>query len=221
MLSLTSSLFRDALARHVDASKPDPLARRQIDSLRLGWEPRRRREQGLGRDGSPSRPPPEGAARRRRRTTAIPHEDAAEPDDDDDDDDDDWKWVCGGTLTMSSDYISISIGVDCECRTTSTMAPAGKSDGKSFGDEFYFRLSVSADFASSSPAAAGDAVAVCGDEPAGDGAVHDGGGVYQRVHHGDPHGGHYWRSAVFVGIRSGSSSLIKLPRPPVGGFPPN
>jgi hypothetical protein len=123
--------------------------------LRLGWEPRRRREQGLGRDGSPSRPPPERPARRRRWPTAIPHEDAAEPDDDDDDDDD-RKWVCGGTLTMSSDHISISIGVDCECRTTTTMTPAGKSDGKSFGDEFYFRLSVSADFASSSPAAAGE-----------------------------------------------------------------
>ena len=37
-MQLTISQFTDALARHIDASKPDPLAKSQIDSLHINWE---------------------------------------------------------------------------------------------------------------------------------------------------------------------------------------
>ncbi|KAL9182378.1 hypothetical protein ACHAXT_013030 [Thalassiosira profunda] len=46
---LTAADFQEALARRVDASKPDPLARRQIEHLGLDWEQQ-------GEEGEAQRP---------------------------------------------------------------------------------------------------------------------------------------------------------------------
>ncbi|KAL3780367.1 hypothetical protein ACHAW5_007125 [Stephanodiscus triporus] len=116
LLSLTTSQFHDALARHIDEFKPDPLARRQIENLNLRWI-------GIGKEEEEERPSSRIVrGRGRRRMSPGPGggghhrpEDAA--DDIDDDNDDDWESVCGGTLVVSSEHISIVLEVDCEWRT--------------------------------------------------------------------------------------------------------
>jgi hypothetical protein len=79
MLQLTTSQFNDALARHIDASKPDPLARSQIESLHINWEQKEQILDGVDDDSR-------GGAGTK--TSSL-----------------------RGTLTLSSEYISVSIHV--------------------------------------------------------------------------------------------------------------
>ncbi|KAL3826229.1 hypothetical protein ACHAXA_006257 [Cyclostephanos tholiformis] len=119
---LTSSQFRDALARHIDSSKPDPLARRQIEKLRLNWvndDDRRPPRDRRGDEGR-RRPDDERSTQRQRSTittttkTLMNRPDhAADPYDDES-----WERVCGGTLALSSEHITVAIVVDCNFRTT-------------------------------------------------------------------------------------------------------
>lgn len=136
MISLTAEHFRDALDRHVDASKPDPLARGQIEGLRLGWE--QQREDGDGGGG-------EDPAREGRRGPEN-EQDGGRP----------TRRSLRGTLTLSSEYVRIAIRVVCDCKI---MGAAGgtRSNGAAeeaiavrsteeehFENEFYFRLTATA-----------------------------------------------------------------------------
>lgn len=124
---LTTARFRDALARYVEASKPDPLAKDQMESLRLSWE-----QEQLGDDDR------------------APSGDEA--------------YYCRsirGTLTLSSEFVSVAIHVVCNCkilncheddkRNNCTLSMNNESlntkestQNKSFQNEFYIRLTVGA-----------------------------------------------------------------------------
>lgn len=133
MLQLTTSRFNDALARHIDASKPDPLAKNQIESLYINWEQEEEQLDGVDDD---SRGGTAGT-----KTSSL-----------------------RGTLTLSSEYISVSIHVQCHwkmkdqsgqnkerrCDMNSKSASTTSSDGvdaaaaKQFQEEFDFKLTASA-----------------------------------------------------------------------------
>mmetsp|Transcript_507 Transcript_507/g.1018 ORF Transcript_507/g.1018 Transcript_507/m.1018 type:complete len:412 (-) Transcript_507:90-1325(-) len=138
---LTTSQFRDSLTRHIDATKPDPLAKAQIESIRLSWEHNQ----------------PDNA------------KDASEQlymGDNVEDRDNLRQFSLCGTLTLSSEYISIAIHVLRNCkikcsndnRITNHSSPINKGSrahqtdtrdsdstcNKHFQNEFYIQLTATA-----------------------------------------------------------------------------
>ena len=112
---LTTAQFQYALAKQIDASKPDPLAKRQIEELQLSWKQ-------CGGDGQ---------------DTAA---------------DGGGKSLLRGTLTLSSEFISILIHVTCKYRENcsgseiegNTDNTGEEEESKCFENVFYFQITVSA-----------------------------------------------------------------------------
>jgi len=143
--SLTAVRFRDALARHVDVSKPDPLARGQMEALRLDWD----QESSSDADGE--------LIRRQHSDGRGQHSNAGE-------EGHLWQWSLRGTLTLSSEYISVAIHVTCNCKlncgegkggndsyspmnqrgSEKDIATNGPIPNERFKNEFYIRLTVNA-----------------------------------------------------------------------------
>eukprot|EP00579_Thalassiosira_antarctica_P028523 CAMPEP_0202020206 /NCGR_PEP_ID=MMETSP0905-20130828/43935_1 /ASSEMBLY_ACC=CAM_ASM_000554 /TAXON_ID=420261 /ORGANISM="Thalassiosira antarctica, Strain CCMP982" /LENGTH=381 /DNA_ID=CAMNT_0048581729 /DNA_START=16 /DNA_END=1161 /DNA_ORIENTATION=+ len=148
---LTTAQFQDALAHQMDASKPDPLAKGQMENLRLRWE----QHQELNVDDGLA---PTASAE----TEGVMAGEGGAP----------RRWPLCGTLTLSSEFISIAIHVSCNCKTTSneddksdnSASPMGQAsmDQKSsteeedsipdkyFQNEFYIQLTVTANLLSTS-----------------------------------------------------------------------
>ena len=116
-MQLTTSQFTNALSRHIDESKPDPLAKCQLESLCLNWE------QGQ-LDGA------------------------------DDSGDSATKTSLCGTLTLSSEYISVSIHVLCYWKKTNQSGENDErscdaisncdGEAKQFQEELFIKLTASA-----------------------------------------------------------------------------
>eukprot|EP00984_Skeletonema_dohrnii_P030399 scaffold21815_cov157-Skeletonema_dohrnii-CCMP3373.AAC.2 len=121
---LTTSQFTDTLARHIDESKPDQLAKSQIENLGINWE-QEQLDGGVDDDSGVA-----GTT-----TSSL-----------------------RGTLTLSSEYISVSIHVLCNWKKTNQSGQndeqscdAGNhNDGvdaavaKQFQEEFFIKLTASA-----------------------------------------------------------------------------
>lgn len=123
--------FQDALARHVDSSKPDPLARGQMERLSLAWSEERAAEDEDGNnDLSPSQ-------------SSCDYADQAS-----------WDLTRRGTLTLSSEYISVAINVTWKFNGSGADdADGGEGSPKPlpraqrrFDNEFYLRIAVTASF---------------------------------------------------------------------------
>lgn len=80
-MQLTTSQFTDAFVRHIDESKPDPLAKSQMETLLISWE----EQEQLLDDGVD-----DGRGDAVAKTSSL-----------------------RGTLTLSSEYIAVSIHVQC------------------------------------------------------------------------------------------------------------
>ena len=92
---LTTAQFQDSLIRYIGTSKPDPLARAQLEKLALSWEQ-----------------------------------------------DDSEQMICCGTLSISSEYVCVTILVMCNCKIDTTNNTAGGA--ADFQNEFHFQLTASA-----------------------------------------------------------------------------
>ena len=133
-MQLTISQFTNAISRHIDESKPDPLAKSQIESLYVNWK----QQQQLQLDCVDADCGDSSATN---------------------------KTSMCGTLTLSSEYISVSIHVLCcwkksnhqrsdggEHDTKSCDARNNNSDGgdvvvattKQFQEELFIKLTASA-----------------------------------------------------------------------------
>ncbi len=101
MQLLATSQFTNALSRHIDESKPDPLAKSQIESLCVNWKQEQQHQlldctDDCGGDSSATN------------ETSI----------------------CG-TLILSSEYISVSIRVLCYWKKSNHQRSDGENDEKS------------------------------------------------------------------------------------------
>ena len=95
--------FEAALASHVDESKPDPLARRQMENIVLQWEPSPQQEQqGQGQESS-CEPKGHDAVEGKQSET---------------------KEMCGA-FTLFGEYMSVSIRSNCSWK----WQPCGQNDG--------------------------------------------------------------------------------------------
>ena len=152
---LTTLQFQNAIERHIYASKPDPLLKDQVEKLQVQWE--HKQYGGCGGDGQIQHQPPD---------CEQPH-----PINDTNLGDHTGRWTVCGTLTLSSEYISVSIHVNCRfntqnCKTNSqnsTSIQVNRSietstdkqeeitpNYNNFDNEFYIQLTVSAKLASTS-----------------------------------------------------------------------
>ena len=128
-MKLSSSQFVDAIARHLDGSKPDPLVKGQINSLHVNWE----EHASSGSSG----------------------------DSDDAADTSSSNYLTSsfrGTLTLSSEYISIAIHVTCywkkklpdgqqqkqSVKNTDGDGDDVISEAKIFQEEFYIKMNACA-----------------------------------------------------------------------------
>ena len=142
---ISTAQFHAAIARHIDETKPDPLAKRQLERISLRWKEDEEDEE-------------EKLALRNQRQQQQNNRTS----------------LVNGVLTLSSsEYISIVIRVVCEFRVSSLSSSktalttasddkiAPNEDGatssiqsedalKSFDDEFYFQLIVHAKLKSKS-----------------------------------------------------------------------
>ena len=117
-MQLTTSQFTDAFARHIDESKPDPLAKSQLESICVNWE--QEQLDGVNDDS---------------RDSAT-------------------KTSLCGTLTLSSEYISVSIHALCHWKKTKQSGEnderscdaISECDGvaKQFQEELFIKLTASA-----------------------------------------------------------------------------
>ncbi|KAL7538083.1 hypothetical protein ACHAXR_008283, partial [Thalassiosira sp. AJA248-18] len=122
---LTTAQFQDALARHIDVSKPDPLAKGQMENLRFEWE----QYADDGGDGSTQQ-----------------HSDKFEechPVTMAKDGEHSLRWSLGGTLTFSSEYISIAIHLHRKRYIEAATS-------KRWENEFYIQLTATANLVSAS-----------------------------------------------------------------------
>ena len=142
---ISTAQFHAAITRHIDETKPDPLAKRQLERISLSWK----EDEG---EGSLALRNQRQQQQQNNRTSLV-----------------------NGVLTLSSEYISIVIRAVCEFRVSSVSAskttlPTTLSDDKiapkavgatsliqsedvlksSFDDEFYFQLTVHAKLKSKS-----------------------------------------------------------------------
>lgn len=131
MLHLTTSQLHDAITRHIDESKPDPLAKNQMASLHLSWESS---PQMMGDDVDHQLNGGGGSGDADREAVEERESNLR------------------GTLTLSSDYVSIFIHVMCRWKTntehvsSSVDGTKSTSSDKQFQNEFYFRLTTTASF---------------------------------------------------------------------------
>lgn len=136
---LTTAQFQNALDRHIDVSKPDPLAKGQMENLRLSWQ------QSPDVVDDVSMP----SAKSGHNATAKKGGNQLN--------------ICG-TLTLSSEFLSVAIYVACDCKTNcdedalrnDCSAPIKRKgctkekstdesiSNHSFQNEFYLRLTVDA-----------------------------------------------------------------------------
>ena len=124
---LTTAQFQNAITRYIDSTKPDPLARGQIEQLNLCWEQHDDNDVGVIASGSNGGGEDESLT---------------------------YTWKLNGTFTISSEYISIAIRAICNCKirgdddvTKDDEEDANKPDddvGRVFENEFYIRLSITA-----------------------------------------------------------------------------
>ena len=125
-MKLSSSQFVDAIARHLDESKPDPLVKGQINSLHVNWE------QHASNDGGCSGDRDDAADTSSNLTSSF-----------------------RGTLTLSSEYISVAIHVACywkkkllpdsqSVKNTDGDGDAVNSEAKIFQEEFYIKMNACA-----------------------------------------------------------------------------
>ena len=110
-MDLTTDHFRQALARQIDALKPDPLARRQMETLRLDW-----RQAGEGTDAPRMALGPGTSLER----------DCGGP----------LRSLCGN-LRLASEYLAITIRAesDCKCRASAPGDEPGEDEGGGEGDD--------------------------------------------------------------------------------------
>ena len=133
---LTTAQFQNAITQYIDSTKPDPLARGQIEQLNLCWE-QHDNDVGVIASGS------NGGGESDESLT--------------------YTWKLNGTFTISSEYISIAIRAICNCKircdhdankvneedvNNTSACDNNKPDddvGRGvFENEFYIRLSVTA-----------------------------------------------------------------------------
>ena len=130
-MKLSSSQFVDAIARHLDESKPDPLVKGQINSLHVNWE------QHASNDGGGSGDRDDAAGDTSSNLTSS----------------------FRGTLTLSSEYISVAIHVTYywkkklpdssqqqrqSVKNTDGDGDAVNSEAKIFQEEFYIKMNACA-----------------------------------------------------------------------------
>lgn len=138
---LTMKHFQDALVRHIDEAKPDPLVKNQMMNLRVRWDQKPNGSQDVHVESSQKHAATDGslASKSTSSTDGI-----------------------FGSLTLSSEYISIAIHARCQWRIQDDNVTASirkkeeagaysKLDNATldplngeFENEFYFRLGVSA-----------------------------------------------------------------------------
>jgi hypothetical protein len=100
-MQLTTSQFTNAISRHIDESKPDPLAKSQIENLYVNWKQQQQQQQQL--------------------LDCV----------DDCGDSSANKTSMCGTLILSSEYISVSIHVLCHWKKINHQRSDGEYDEKS------------------------------------------------------------------------------------------
>lgn len=127
-MKLSSSQFVDAIARHLDGSKPDPLVKGQINSLHVNWE-----QHASNVDGG-----------------------SGDSDDAAGDTSSDLTSSFRGTLALSSEFISVAIHVTCYWKkklpdsqqqrqsVKNTDGDVVNSKEKTFQEEFYIKMNACA-----------------------------------------------------------------------------
>ena len=115
-MKLSSSQFVDAIARHLNESKPDPLVKGQINSLHVNWEQHASNDVDCGSGDS------DDAADTSSNLTSS----------------------FRGTLTLSSEYISVAIHVACYWKKKLPSDNDVTSEAKIFQEEFYIKMNACA-----------------------------------------------------------------------------
>eukprot|EP00536_Pseudo-nitzschia_multiseries_P002396 jgi/Psemu1/183344/e_gw1.31.39.1 len=142
-LSLETESFRDAITSYIDSHKPDPIARRQLESWKLTWS-----------DG--------GDSNSNSNSNSTSNENQ-----NDNDNQNDWTpdRVLAGTLEICGEYVAVSLAIEC-CWAANRDAKTNKRTSRASTNDEDGRLSfvcrvascrwITEDEASSSSSGGGD-----------------------------------------------------------------